>query len=346
MKLTLLRCAWKTAVAGILVACGVAAQPARAATTIVMNPLLAPQDAFNARVLVPWAKDVERATEGRVKIVFPPSSVAAPDQLWNSVTSGIVDAAYLFNGLIPNRVPLEQVAALPFVSGSAASTSLALWRTYQGYFAKSGEYKGVKLLALFAMPPGQIFSSKTAIVKPADLNGMRVWALPGVPQRILQGTRAGVISKPAAQLSELVAGGTVDAIAGLGEYNADGLKVLGYMKYATLVPGGLTVPGFSIIVNQSKWDSISAQDRSAIEKLSGEAFAKRLVLLDEFNASVRRDAERRGLKIVEPSPELVTELRKLSEPLFMQWQAAAKARGVDGAAALKYFEQQAKQTSP
>ena len=216
-----------------------ASLPARATTTLVINQLLPPADPINQQVLRPWAADVERVTDGRVRISLPNAPVAAPEQLWNAVIGGIVDGAYVYDGLYARQLPMEQITALPFVGGNAAATSVALWDTYRKFFANAHEYRNVKLLALFAMPSGQIFSLGKPIVQPGDLVGRRMWVLPGAPQQILSHSGAGIISSPAVQVSELVAGKTVDAIAGISSYNVDAFKVMGYMKSETVIPGGL-----------------------------------------------------------------------------------------------------------
>lgn len=335
---------WLRAAAITLSCAGVAlaAVPARAATTtLVINQQLAPSDAFNLQVLRPWAQDVEKVTQGRVRISIPNAPVVASNQLWNAVTGDVVDGAYLFNGLLPHQLPLEQVAALPFIGGTAGQTSVALWNTYDKYFAKAGEYRNVKLLALFALEPGEIFSMGKPIVQPSDLDGRRLWALPGVPQQVLEQSRAGVISTPAMQLSELVAGGTVDSVAGIGDYNAESFKIIGYMKSETVIPGGLSVPSFSLIVNRPKWESIAPADRKAIEAISGLAFARRMVVMTRLNVQAREQARQVGLQVLQPSPALIAELKGYAQPLVRQWLADAKARGVDGAAAMQYFQAQA-----
>ena len=327
--------------AALALAVGMAAGAAHATTTLVINELLPPGDAFNLQILHPWAKDVEHATQGRVRISLPNAPLAAPAQLWGAVTSGVVDGAYAFNGLLPRQLPLEQVAGLPFSSGTTESTSVALWKTHQKYFAKAGEYKDVKLLALFALSPTEIFSMGKPIVNPGDLNGRRIWTLPGVPQQILARSKAGVVSTPAVQVSELVAGGTVDAVAGIGNYAAQSFKVIGYMKSETLIPGGLTTPCFSLIVNRAKWSAISPEDRKAIERLSGIAFAKRLAIEDKLNSAALASAEKSGVKVEQASPALMNELRTLAQPLFTQWLKVAANHHVDGAAALRYFTTEA-----
>ena len=320
---------------------GLAALPARAATTLVINQLLPPGDPLNQQVLRPWAAEVARVTDGRVRISLPNAPVAAPQQLWNAVVGGIVDGAYVYNGLYPRQLPLEQITALPFVGGDAAATSVALWNTWQKFFAKAGEYRSVKLLALFAMPSGQVFSLGQPIVQPADLVGRRMWVLPGDPQQILSHSRAGVISSPAVQVSELVAGKTVDAIAGISSYNVDAFKVMGYMKSETVIPGGLTTPSFSLIVNRARWESIAPADRKAIEAISGAAFARRLSVVARYGQQARQRGVQGGMKVLQPSPALLADLRADSGPLVAQWSQAAQAKGVPAAVALKYFESQA-----
>ena len=320
---------------------GFAPAPAQAATTLVINQLLPAGDAFNQQVLRPWAQEVAKVTQGRVRISLPSAPVAAPNQLWNAVMGGIVDGAYVFNGLLPHQLPLEQVAALPFIGGTAARTSVALWKTHEKYFAKSGEYRNVKLLALFSLPPGEIFSLGKPIVQPADLAGRRLWVMPGVPQQVMVHSPAGVVSTPAVQLSELVAGGTVDSFAGMGDYNAKAFKVVGYVKSETLVPGGLSVPSFSLVINKSRWESIAPADRKAIEALSGLAFAQRMKVMTDLNVQSREQARKSGVRIVEASPALIAELKGYAKPLVQRWLASARAKGVDGPAALQYFQAQA-----
>lgn len=316
-------------------------QPAQAATTLVINQLLPPGDPFNQQVLRPWAAEVQRVTGGRVVVSLPNAPVAAPEQLWNAVLGGIVDGAYIYNGLYVRQLPLEQITALPFVGGSAASTSVALWDTYQKFFAKADEFRSVKLLGFFAMPSGQIFSLDRPIVQPSDLNGRRMWVLPGDPQKMLSQSRAGVISSPAVQVSELVAGKTVDSIAGISAYNVDAFKVLGYTRAETMIPGGLTTPSFSLIVSRAKWQSIAPADRKAIEAISGAAFARRLSVIDGFAQQALQRGQEGGMKVVQPTPALLEQLHGYAKPLVAQWLGSAQSKGIDGAAALKYFEAQA-----
>lgn len=314
---------------------------AHATTTLVINEFLPQRHVFNTRVMKPWAQAIEQATDGRVKIVFPPTSIAAPQQLWDAVRHSVVDGAYLYNGNLQNQLQLMQLAQLPLGSTSAERMSVALWRTYQRYFATAGEYRDVQLLAVFVFPGGQIFGLKHPIDDRRDLAGVKIWALPGVAEKLLSAAGAGVLSTPAAMMSEIVAGGTVDAFAGIPEMDANAFKVVRYARYETVVPGALTAPGFSLVVNKASWASIAPHDRDIILKLSGAAFAKRLGVIDRVNAKAQAAAQRAGLQVRQAAPPFVAQLRALAAPMDAAWLADAARRGVDGQAALSFYRRAA-----
>ncbi|NML31923.1 TRAP transporter substrate-binding protein DctP [Paraburkholderia antibiotica] len=315
----------------------------QAQTTLVINAFLPPQHIFNVDVMKPWAADVERVTQGRVKVVFPPTSIGSPQQQWDVVRKRIVDGAYIFNGLIQNKARLVQLAHLPLGSSTAEGMSIALWRTYTKYFETADEYRDVHLLALVVFPAGELYGLHQPVTSLDSIHGVKFWALPGVASTLMDRGGAGVVATPAAKMSELVAGGTVDGFAGIPEMDAARFNVLRYARYETTVPGGVTAPSFSLFVNRQVWESIAPADRDAITALSGEAFARRMATLDTVNRQAREQAVAQGLKLVEPSPAFVDSLRTLAQPLDKQWLANAARLHVDGPAALAYYRSVAQQ---
>lgn len=316
---------------------------AHATTTLVVNAFLPPQHIFNTAIMKPWAADVERVTQGRVKVVFPPTSIGSPQQQWDVVRKRIVDGAYIFNGLIQNKSSLVQLAHLPLGSSTAEGMSVALWQTYKQYFEQAGEYHDVHLLALVVFPAGEIYSLKQPVTSLQSIRGVKFWALPGVASTLMDRGGAGVVATPAAKMSELVAGGTVDGFVGIPDMDAARFNVMRYARYETTVPGGITAPSFSLFVNRQVWESISQADREAITALSGEAFARRMSALDVANTHARTEAVAQGLKLVAPTATFVNALRGLAQPMDQQWLANAARLHVDGPAALAYYRAQAKQ---
>jgi TRAP-type C4-dicarboxylate transport system substrate-binding protein len=128
----------RTATAAAVVLLGTAGTAA-AQTEVLFSAFTPPADIINTKIIQPWAKKVEEATAGRVKIKFSPTSLAAPQQQWEMVTQGVADAAYLFHGFQQNRLLLPQVAHLPFLGPSAEASAVALWRTHVKFFAAKNE---------------------------------------------------------------------------------------------------------------------------------------------------------------------------------------------------------------
>lgn len=311
------------------------------AQTLMMNSFIPAQLPMNVEILKPWARDVEKATDGRVRINFTPTSMGSPQQQFDIVRKHIVDGAYIYNGLIQNQTPLLQVAHLPLGSTTAKGVSVALWRTYTKYFEAANEFKDVQLLALFAFPPGQIFSSKEPILSAESMKGVKLWATPGVPALIAEQFHAAVVSTPAATMTQLVAGGTVDGLVGIEPMGAAQYNVIRYARSETVVPGGVDSASFSLFLNKAAWESISAADRDTIKKLSGEAFANRFAILDRLDKEAEDDAVKNGLKVVQAPPKFVEEIRAVAAPMDAQWIATAAKFNVDGKAAMDFFRQEA-----
>jgi TRAP-type C4-dicarboxylate transport system substrate-binding protein len=324
------------------VLCACVATAAHAQTsTILFNSFVPPQHPINSRVFKEWVADVENATNGRVKIDVPPASLASPAQQMDGVTKGIFDMAYMFHGLLENKVTLSQVAHLPGVNTTSKGSSIALWRTYEKYFKVANEYKDVHLLGLFVIYPGTIFGIKKPVNSIADIKGLKILGNPGVPARLLEAAGAGVVAAPAVRSFEIISAGTVDAFAGYAPADAFSFKTLQYAKYITDIPGGISAPSFALFMNKKKWDSLPQPDQEAITKLSGEALAARFGAVDAVDNKVRADAAAQGIEIKPASASFAAEMAKLSEPIIQDWVKQANAAGIDGAAALAYYKQQA-----
>ena len=58
---------------------------ANAKTRLTVNCFWAPQHFVCKSILKTWGEQVEKVTEGRVKVSIPPKSVAPPPHQWSSV---------------------------------------------------------------------------------------------------------------------------------------------------------------------------------------------------------------------------------------------------------------------
>jgi TRAP-type C4-dicarboxylate transport system substrate-binding protein len=320
----------------------VATTAARAETKVLFSPFTPPGHIIFTGIVQPWAKDVERVTEGRVKITYPANSLAPPPAQWEMVTNGIADAAFIFNGFAQKRLPLINMAHLPFTTTTGEATSVALWRTYEKFFKKADEYKGVHLLGLFTHPGSELFSLGQPIVKVSQIQGLKVWAAPGPPAEAMGKLGAAVVSGPAVRMYEIVSKGTVDAYVGIPYSDVKNFKLVPYTKAVTTIPGKIGGASFSMFMNEQTWSKISKKDQEAIDKVSGEMIARHAAAWDADDKVGMKELLDSGAKQVPAPAEFLAELHEKLKFLEDNWLKDAAAAGVDGKAALAFFRAEAK----
>lgn len=113
-----------------------------------------PQTHEISRTMMDWAKEVERATDGRVTFQLLPKPASTPPGSFDAVRNGVADLSFTVHGYTPGRFVLTQVAELPFLGDSAEAVSVAYQKIYEKHFAHLGEHQGVKVLAVFTHGPG------------------------------------------------------------------------------------------------------------------------------------------------------------------------------------------------
>ena len=85
--------------------------------------------------IAPWAKQVEEATKGKVKIqVFYSQTLTKGKDAWGATKSGVADISWCFHGYWPGMTPLADVISLPALPYTTAEKgSEVLWKLYEKY---------------------------------------------------------------------------------------------------------------------------------------------------------------------------------------------------------------------
>ena len=319
-----------------------AAVPATAETELLFNRFVPPKHPFNTGMFIPWSKDVERVTEGRVKVKFTSATLAPPPKQWNMITKGIADVAMLANIFERNRLTLPVVAELPFAGTTALQRGVALWRTYKKYFDKANEFKGVKLLGLYTISGANFYHGKKPIRQVSDLEKEKMWVIAGLPNKMISSLGAVVVSVPGVKMFNVISKGIVNGKV-TSPYGMNAFKTMPYIKYITLIPGGVSSVTFSHLVNEKKWNSISKKDQDLIWGVSGETIARNVGnKVDQLDKVALKMAKEKGIQIETASPAFIADLDKRLTFAKKGWIENAAKKGVDGEAAYAYFMEQVK----
>ena len=319
--------------------------PAQAETILTASSWVPPGHPLTANILVPWTKEVEKATNGRVKFnVLPKAPVGAP-QTFDAVRDGIVDVSYTVHGYTPGRFVLTKMTEFGFLGDSAESISVAYERMFQKHLAKFDEHKGVKVISVFSHGPGHMFTTKTQLNSIADLAGMKIRVGGGVVNDVTKAIGASPLLKPASESFEILNSGVADGIFFPAE-SISGFKLTGVIRHASLVPGGLYNTSFVMMMNPAKFAALPKEDQDAINKVSGEFFAHLAgKAWDAADAAGVVAMKAAGIDVRTTSPAFVAAMQAKTDPIELAWYNEIKGKGLDGAALMKEFRAEIKKAA-
>jgi TRAP-type C4-dicarboxylate transport system substrate-binding protein len=148
------------------------------------------------------------------------------------------------------------------------------------------------------------------------------------------------VLKPPTEAYELLSSGIVDAITsgieGIAAFKLDKL-----VRYWTRTPGGLYRSSFGVVMNQAAYDRLSAQDKAALDSVSGEKFARKIGQhWDKSDQEGVAAMKASGVEIVTPNAKFIEMIR--SKPIEDAWLNAARPKGIDGAKVLAALREEIK----
>jgi TRAP-type transport system periplasmic protein len=272
-----------------------------------------------------WAAEVEKATGGRVKFQSLPKAPAAPPGTFDAVRDGLVDLSYVTASYTPARHILPLMAELPGAGDTAEINSVAYSRIHWKHFQKVGEYKGVKLLAVWTHGPGQMFTKKP-VKSLDDFKNLKIRTGGGIAEATANALGASAFVKPAPESYELLSSGVADGVffpfESIVSFKLD--KLIGQ---ATVFPGGLYSSAFGFFMNEDKWNKLAKQDQAIIEKHAGEYAArsngKSWDRADQVGLNALKAA---GANIVTADAAMRAEAQKRAGPIIEDWVKKASAK--------------------
>jgi TRAP-type transport system periplasmic protein len=316
------------------------ALPAQAQTTLTYSSWVSPQHHLTVWQ-ASWTAEVEKATGGRVKFQSLPKHPSAPPGTFDAVRDGLVDLSYVTASYTPARHVMPLMPELPGAGNTAETNSVAYSRIHWKHFHKLGEYKGVKLLAVWTHGPGQMFTKKS-VAGINDIQGLKIRTGGGVAEKVANALGASAFVKPAPESYELLKSGVADGVFFPLE-SIISFKLDTVLEQATLFPGGMYSSAFGFFMNEDKWNKLAKQDQAAIEKLSYEYAARSNG--KSWDAADQKGLDglmKAGVKVVKADAKLLAEVQKRSAPIIEDWVKQASAKGVDARAILAEFRAELK----
>ena len=279
-----------------------------------------------------WCDLLEKNTSGKMKCNILPRAVSAPPGTYDAIKNGLADVSFTVHGYTPGRFVAVQMAEFPFLGNTSEPISVAFNKVASKYPHFAGEHAGVKVLAYFTHGPGIVFNTKKAVTQVADLGGLKFRVGGGMVNEISKNLGMNVTLKPATDSYELLSGGVMDGTLFPAE-STESFRIDKIIKHATTFPGGLYNTSFIAMINQARYDKLSAEEKKAVDAVSGETYAR--IFGRNWDKVDRRGMalmQANQVQVVKADAKFVAEVKNKTSGLEAQWVSAAEAKGLKDAA--------------
>ncbi len=277
-----------------------------------------------------WAKEVEKRTNGEVKIqTFPGGTLLAAKNIFDGVISGTADIGNFAMSYQPGRFPVSEAVDLPLGFKSSRVASLVLYDLIEKY--KPKEFEKVKILTLFTCPPADFMTSKP-VKSLNDLKGMEV-RVSGTGAEIVKRLGAVPVAMPQSETPEAIQKGVVKGMVSSMEILKD-FNFAAYCPYAT--DTNLFVVSFAVVMNLDKWNALPANVKKVLDDLRVEQAQWTGSYVDNHvQEALAWSKEKYSHKVISLSAVDKTEISKLLNPMIQEYVKRVSAQGLPGEKIIK-----------
>lgn len=276
----------------------------------------------------PWAKDIEKATNGRVKITsYPAETLLKAADVYDGVVKGIADVGISCFAYSKGRFPVCEVFELPGITyTSSKSASKVAWEGIKQLNPE--EVQDTKLLMVITTGPGDLYT-KTPVKNLADLKGMAIRAT-GISAKTLQTMGANPVNMPQSEAWEALSKGMVKGNLGPDEV-LKGWKQAEVTKYITKAPF-LYNTLFFVTMNKDKWNALDPELQKAIEGVNQKYFEQvAMGLWDKQNTDALKWAvDEKGMQVINLTEAETNKWKETVMPIQEEYIANVNKQGLKG----------------
>ncbi|MFM8575318.1 MAG: TRAP transporter substrate-binding protein [Limnohabitans sp.] len=285
----------------LMLALGLAAgvMSAAVAQQITMrNSISVAQNSHQGEAIDTLAREVERRTNGRIKIQnFYSGSLGGERESIEAVQLGTQELATSSTGPVPNFVPEARILDVPFLFRDKAHARAVLDGPIGDELLSKFESKGFKALAWGENGVRHMTNSKRPVNGPDDLKGLKMRTMEN-PVHVAAYKSLGIVTTPMAfpEVFTALQQGTVDGqenpLSVIMAANFDQVQ-----KHLTLT--GHVYSPVVILMNKGVWDKLSAGDKQIFLDSAKEAVKANRARVDKDDANGVAELRRKGMNVIE-----------------------------------------------
>lgn len=303
------------------------------AATLLATPVLAqtkwdmptgyPATNYHTENIQMFADDVKKATDGKLNIqVHSNASLFKVPEIKRAVQSGQAQIGELLMSNLENESPIYGADVVPFLASSYPE-AMKLWQAQKPFVQKKLDAQGMMLLFAVPWPPQGLYTKKD-VNSAADLKGLKFRAYNVGTTRLAELAGMIPVTIQAADLPQALATGVANAFISSGSTGYDS-KV--WESLTNFYDTKAWLPKNMIFVNKEAFSKLDKATQDAVLKAAAEAEKRGWKLCEEKTTWYVDQLKAKGMKTLEPSPQLMSDLKKFGEQLTKDWLAKAGAEG-------------------
>ncbi len=304
--------------------------------TLTIHHFLSPKSTTQTAMIEPWAKEIEKASEGRIAFeIFPSMSMGGkPPELYRQVRDGTADIVWTLIGYTPGVFPRSEAFELPTVHlGSAVATNLAI---HDNFDLIAEDYDDIKPLLLH-VHDGNALHMRDGVEDILSLDAFKGMKL-RTPSRtgawMIEALGAEPVGMPVPALPQALSKGAVDGalvpfeifpplkLAELTQTSVEGRQK---QRFGTSV--------FMYAMNKERFEELPEDLQAIIEEYSGRAFAENMGKVWEAAESVgKRMQHESGGTILRLDDETTEDMATRGQGVVDKWVEEVTGKDIDGKA--------------
>ena len=290
-----------------------------------------PDKTFHTVNIAAFAKDVEAASNGALKIkLHTAGSLFKHPEISKAVRGGQVPAGEFFLSLLTNEHAAFGADSQPFLATNYDDAK-RLWAAQKPVVTKLLDKQG--LMPLFAVPwPPQGLYTKKEINTVDDLKGLKFRAYNATLEKFAALIGAAPTQVAAPDIAQAFTTGRVEAMITSPSTGANS-KAWDFVSHYTDIQAW--VPKNIVVVNKRAFRKLDKSVQDAVLASAAKAEIRGWEMSMAETAAKVKILKENGMKIVKPSPELMAGLKKIGAKMLESWNEAA---GAEGATIMKAYK--------
>ncbi len=204
--------------------------------------------------------------------VYPGGELGAgPLEQYVRVVQGVADIVWGLQGYTSSQFQKTMVSELPGALPEGMTGYDAIWNAYDAGLL-SDEFPGTKPLALWLSEPNVFIMKDIDVRKPEDLQGLKIRVSGSAAAAAVESLGATPVQMPAGEIYNSLQTGLIDGVitgaSAIGDFKLDEVA----NSYTLNAPLGHI--SFYVAMNRAKYESLSEEQRAAIDAIAGRPLSK------------------------------------------------------------------------